>query len=131
LKRALPAALVGAFALLLAVPAHAAPAPKTLRSYCSPSGDLCFGVFAQGRVVRFKITTAARYFSRYTLCVQAPGAGAQRCGSFPLFRGAHGTWYSTVKLSTFTSGGPGVYRVTWRIGSGPLGPSLRFRVRLH
>ena len=115
-------------ALLVAAPGGgAAPAPKRLASYCSPSGDVCFGAFERGTVVRLQITTAARYFARYTLCVRPP-AGVRRCGSFPLFRGSAGTGYGMVKLSTFGAGAPGVHRATWRIGSGPLGPTLRFRV---
>ena len=104
----------------------AAPAPKPLASYCSPSGDVCYGAFRRGGVVRLQITTAARYFPRYTLCVQPP-AGARRCGSFPVFRGAAGSGYGTVKLSTFGTPRPGVHRVTWRLASGPLGPTLRVR----
>ena len=123
--RALVAALVAA---LVGVPsAGAAPAPKRLAAYCSPSGDVCYGAFERGGVVRLQITTAARYFTRYTLCVRPP-AGARRCGTFPLFRGAAGSGYGSVRLATFGATGPGVYRATWRIGSGPLGPTLRFRL---
>ena len=42
---------------------------EAIASYCSSSGDICFGVFNRGGRARLKITTAARYFSRYTLCV--------------------------------------------------------------
>jgi hypothetical protein len=126
-RLAILAALIAAF---VAAPGAAAAPAKRLASYCSPSGDVCFGAFAHSGVVRLQITTAARYFTRYTLCVRPPGtaaAGARRCGSFPLFRGAGGSGYGSVKLSTFPNTGPGVYRATWRIGSGPLGPTLRFR----
>ena len=74
-----------------------------------------------------QITTAARYFPRYTLCVTPP-AGARRCGSFPVLRGAADSGYGTVRLSTFGTTGAGTYRAQWRIGSGPLGPTLRVRV---
>ena len=123
--------LAALIAAVVAAPsAAAAPAPTRLASYCSPTGDLCFGVFRSAGVVRLRITTAARYFTRYRLCLRPPGtggAGLQRCGSFPLFRGAAGSGYGSVKLSAFPRTGPGVYRATWRIGSGPLGPTLRFR----
>ncbi len=112
----------------LAAPASAAPAPRTLASYCSPSGDVCYGVVKRGGVIRFEITTAARYFTRYRLCVRSP-AGRRSCGSFPMFRGAASTWYGTVRFRpTFPAGGRGVYRATWRLGTTPLGPALRFRV---
>jgi hypothetical protein len=113
--------VVALAALLVAAPA------KPLATYCSSSGDVCYGAFKRSGVVRLQITTAARYFPRYTLCVTRP-TGARRCGSFPIFRGAAGTSYGSVKLSTFGATGPGVYRATWRIGSGPLGPTLRFRL---
>ena len=128
MRTAILAALIAAF--VGAPSAAAAPAPTRLASYCSPTGDLCFGAFRSAGVVRLQITTAARYFTRYRLCLRPPGTGAagpQRCGSFPLFRGAAGSGYGSVKLSIFPKTGPGVYRATWRIGSGPLGPTLRFR----
>ena len=101
-------------------------AALALASYCSPSGDVCFGSTARSGAVRLQITTAARYFSRYTLCVRPP-TGARRCGSFPMLRGGAGTWYSSVRLVKYWGDRPGVYRVTWRIASGPLGPTLRVR----
>jgi hypothetical protein len=112
---------------LLAALLVATPAPKPLATYCSPSGDVCFGAFKRSGVVRLQITTAARYFPRYTLCVTPP-AGPRRCGSFPILRGAAGSGYGTVRLSTFGATGAGTYRAQWRIGSGPLGPTLRVRV---
>jgi hypothetical protein len=33
-----------------------------------------------------------------------------------------------VRLSTFGATAAGTYRAQWRIGSGPLGPTLRVRV---
>jgi hypothetical protein len=119
-------------AAILAAPASSAPRPKTIASYCSPSGDVCFGIVKRGATTRFEITTAARYFARYTLCVRPPGAGAAgklRCGSFPIFRGRASTWYGSVRFRpTFPAGPRGTYRVTWRLGGTPLGPTLRFRV---
>lgn len=110
---------------------------KIVSSYCSPSGDLCYGVFDRGGRVQLRITTAARYFQRYILCVvllPRSSAGAEhapRCGSFPVFRQAGGTWGSTVKYSRqYPVTLPGRYRVTWKLGSRPLGPSLNFRLPL-
>lgn len=50
---------------------------EAIASYCSSSGDICFGVFNRGGRARLKITTAARYFSRYTLCVTRLPAGGR------------------------------------------------------
>jgi hypothetical protein len=114
----------------LAPSASRAAAPRTLTSYCSPSGDVCYGVRVRTGAVRLEITTAARYFPRYTLCVRPSWTsvqGAQRCGSFPMLRSARGTWSSSVRLRRqFPTSGPGVYRVMWRLGTQPLGPTLRF-----
>ena len=125
--------LLAAVLVTLVVPAPASPATvRTLVSHCSPSGDVCYGVVVRGGVVRLELTTAARYFGRYVLCVKPPGAGAaglRRCGSFPVQRAAAGTWAGSVRLRRqFPSGQPGVYRATWRLGSQPLGPTLRFRL---
>lgn len=118
-------------ALAAASPAGAA-GERTIASYCSPSGDLCYGIFRKAGVVRFRITTAARYFARYRLCVTPPGrgaAGARRCGSFPIFRAAGPTYSSAVRLTPtfFPRPAAGVYRVTWSLGPQALGPALRFR----
>ncbi len=68
----------------------ATPKPKTIASYCSTSGDVCYGIFNRSGKVSLEITTAARYFNRYTLCVRRlPPRGtpeyAQRCGLSPSF----------------------------------------------
>ncbi len=130
---------------------------RTIASYCSPSGDICFGIFNRGGKVFLQISTAARYFSRYTVCVTRLPRGknpehAQRCGSFPLFRQSASTWGSSVNFARQFVGPlshplvplPGRYQVTWRqvcsqctpkaqrhSACGPgLGPSLYFRLPL-
>ena len=85
--------------MLIAIPTTAstsaaagpAAAPtKTIASFCSSSGDVCYGIFNASGKVTLRITTAARYFGRYTLCVRllpplADAAHARRCGSYPVF----------------------------------------------
>ena len=84
--------------------------------------------------VYLRITTAARYFKRYNLCVRllpvgTDGTHAQRCGSYPVFRQGGSTWGSSINYARqFPITDPGRYRVTWKLGSGPLGPALYFRV---
>jgi hypothetical protein len=106
---------------------------KTLASYCSSSGDICYGLIRRAGVVRAEITTAAHYFNRYTLCVKPAGtggAGLLRCGSFPVFRQGGAMWGSSVRLARqFPLVESGIVRVTWKLASGPLGPTLRFRFR--
>jgi hypothetical protein len=136
--------LIGAASLALAGPpagaATAQPAAgpsKTLSSYCSPSGDVCYGVFNRSGKVSLRITTAAHYFKRYSLCIRllpvaTDALHAQRCGSFPVFRQGGGTWGSSINYARqYPVKRAGRYRVTWKLGSGPLGPSLSFRLPLR
>jgi hypothetical protein len=127
------AILVVASGLGAAAVSSAAPRPRTLASYCSPSGDVCVGVINRSGALYLELTTAAHYFERYRLCVRPPGGGAAgllRCGSFPVFRRASG-WGSSVKYARqYPFEGPGTYSVTWRLGTKPLGPTLRFRLPL-
>ena len=116
-----------------ALAASAAPAPsprKTIASYCSPSGDVCYGVVNRSGAVYFELTTFARYFLRYRLCVRPP-VGAVRCRTFAM-KPAGNNWASVVRFArNFRLAGPGVYRATWRLGSSRLGPTLRFRLPLR
>jgi hypothetical protein len=126
------ALLLGLLVALVAAPGASPATVRTLAAYCSPSGDVCYGVVDPGGGIRLELTTAARYFGRYTLCVKPPGGGAaglRRCGSFPVFRAGGGTWASSVRLRRqFPASQAGVYRVTWRLGTQPLGPTLRVRL---
>lgn len=135
--------------------AGVASSAKTLASYCSPSGDICYGIRTDGARVFLQLTTAARYFDRYTLCVtllprSAGGAEhLRRCGAFPLLRQTRSTWGSSVNLARQFIGplshpfplSRGRYQVSWKqvcsscapseqrhsAKGQPLGPSLFFR----
>jgi hypothetical protein len=115
---------------------NTASAPKTIASYCSPSGDVCYGILNRSGKVYLEITTAARYFNRYTLCVRrlpprSTAEYAQRCGSFPVFRQSGSTWGSRVNYARqYPLKFAGAYRVTWKLSGKPLGPALRFRLPL-
>jgi hypothetical protein len=107
--------------LLLAATLAASPNP-----YCSPSGDLCYGIRRERGLIVMRITTIERYFGRYSLCVTPP-RGRRVCGSFPIFRSGR-VWSSRVRWQRqYPNHGRGRYRVTWRLASGPLGPTLSFR----
>ena len=123
-------AVILALAVLAPAAAGAAVKPRTITAYCSSSGDVCYGVVdMDGRVV-LQITTSARYFKRYTLCVRAPGRAA-RCGSYPVFRLAGSIWTSNIRFAKqFRYVGEGTYRATWKLGSRRLGPTLSFRLPL-
>jgi hypothetical protein len=123
-------AVILALGLLVPAAAGAGVKPRTITAYCSPSGDVCYGVAdIDGKAV-LHITTAARYFKRYTLCVRPPGRAA-RCGWYPVFRLAGSTWSSSIRFARqFPYVGEGTYRATWKLGARRLGPTLSFRLPL-
>ena len=111
-------------ALIAAVPAGASNNAR-VKSYCSPTGDVCYGIFRSGSTFSFRLTLAARYFSRYRICVR-PGGQQATCKSFPVKK-TGALWGGTVIWQrNFPVRGPRGYRVTWRHGARRLGPSLTF-----
>jgi len=109
--------------------AAAASQPKTIARYCSSTGDLCFGVLNRSGAVSLELTTFARYFDRYDLCVKPP-QGASACRNFPI-RKSGAFYVSRVRWhANFPARGPGSYQVTWRLKRNTLGPQLKFRLPL-
>jgi hypothetical protein len=115
-------------AVPLLVLALAAPGPAEARdtSYCSPSGDICFGKVRGVRPVALQISMFDKCFSRYTLCVNRTGH-ARVCKSFRIrkmgeFYGSRVTW-----RHHFPNQAQGRYRARWRRSGGPLGPPIYFR----
>ena len=133
-------AAIGLTLVLLALAAATAgggqtsAGPKPIASYCSTSGDVCYGIFKRSGKLSLEITTAARYFNRYTLCVRrlpprSTPAYAQRCRSFPVVRQGGSTWGSHVNYARrFPLMFAGTYRATWRLAGSALGPALKFRL---
>ena len=120
--------LVLVLATVALPPPSAEAAPVPVETYCSPSGDICFGIFRRSGAIFLDLTAAAKYFPRYTLCVRPP-QGAVTCRRFPIRSSGHGAFISSVRWHTsFPARGAGPYRVTWRLQK-PLGPTLVFRVR--
>lgn len=116
-------------ALFVASATASASQPKRIAGYCSETGDLCFGVLNRDGAVSLEITTFARYFERYLLCVKPP-RGPTSCRSFPIRKSGH-FYESMVRWSgNFPARGPGAYLVTWKLGANPLGPALKFRLPL-
>jgi hypothetical protein len=116
-----------AAACLAAVACPAATASPDLRiaGRCSASGDVCYGVFDDRGTIRFQLVLAAKYFTRYRICVRPP-RGATTCRSFPVKR-VGSQFGGAVKWDrNFPSRGLGRYRVTWRQGAQALGPGLLF-----
>jgi hypothetical protein len=98
------------------------------RAYCSPSGDLCYGIRGQRNNPVLRIDSFFD-FRRYTLCVTAPD-GSRRCKRFRLRERERGLFGSAVRWRRhYPNEGLGVYLVRWRTGGNPLGPRLAFERR--
>ena len=117
--------LLALAAALVAVTPGAAADQARIKSYCSPSGDVCYGIFKSGSVYSFRLTLAAKYFQRYRICVRPLGQ-KRTCKSFPVKKvGAN--WGGKVSWQkNFPIAGPRRYRVTWWQGAHRLGPALSF-----
>jgi hypothetical protein len=117
--------LLALIAALVAVAPSAATDQTRVRSYCSTTGDVCYGIFKTGDVYSFRLTLAAKYFQRYRICVRPLGQQAT-CKSFPVKK-TGAAWGGTVYwLRNYPVRGPRGYRVTWRQGATRLGPPLTF-----
>jgi len=120
--------LLALAATLVAVAPGAAADQLRIKSYCSTTGDVCYGVFqsAAGQY-RFKLTLAAKYFARYRICV-LPTGETKTCKSFPVKKtGAQ--WGGTVIWQrNFPVRGPRRYKVSWLQGTHRLGPVLTFNL---
>ena len=126
---------VARFILLAALAAGLALATSALsadqgqiKSHCSASGDVCYGI-SKGKlgVVRFQLTTAAKYFSRYRICVRPLGT-AGKCKSVPVRKVAANWGGTVIWQKNFPMRGPRRYKVTWSQNGHRLGPSLSFTV---
>ncbi len=82
--------LLVALAAGLAVAGPASSAEQgRIASHCSASGDVCYGIFkGSAGLYRFQLTTAAKYFSRYRICVRPVGRSAT-CKSFRALAQVH------------------------------------------
>lgn len=120
--------LVAAFLIVL-VPA-AASAHHRPTSYCSPTGDICQSTTKVNGVRMLKVSLAAKFFTRYRLCVTPPH-DPSTCKIFRVHEAAGGVFRSSVKWANqFPNGGPGAYDVAWRTqpGSDRIGHLLGFHV---
>ena len=112
--------LLAAVAALAALPATA----SAKSSYCSKSGDVCYQ--AKGSPIKLRITTAAKYFSRYRLCITNPH-GARECHRFRMHAADAGTFASTVSWPKhYEYGGTGTYHARWYAHGSALGPAVSF-----
>jgi hypothetical protein len=109
-------------ALAVAIPASA----SAKSSYCSSSGDVCYGVVKGSSPVKLQIVLQAKYFSRFRLCIRSAN-GFRDCRRFKVRKLKHGTYGRTVSWpKNFPYHGKGTYRARWYAGGQALGPAIKF-----
>lgn len=79
MRTSVPASSVLAAGLLVA-PLASAPATATtpqvlagwttIASYCSPSGDICYGIREKNDKIQFRLSAFAKYFDTVDFCVK-------------------------------------------------------------
>jgi hypothetical protein len=116
-------AVLSAAALALLGGASAAEEARA-PSYCSTTGDLCYGIQKAGALYNLRLTLAAKYFSRYRICVKRVGRRVT-CKSFPVKKRG-GQWGGKVNWWKNFPHAPRRYRVTWLRGKNRIGPALNF-----
>src|SRR3954454_611378 len=118
---------VAALAAALAVPAASAK-PRELAGHCSTSGDVCTSITVEGGVLFLRMSLAAKYFSKYGLCVKGPKSKVCKTFAVRAPSKAGDTYYSKVPWRTnFPYQGAGTYRVTWDNAAAALSFKLPFR----
>jgi hypothetical protein len=110
---------------LVVAAAFAIPATASASStYCSKTGDVCYQ--AKGSPIKLKLTTAAKYFSSYRLCITNPHK-VRECHYFRIHAAAAGSYSSTVSWPKhFEYGGKGTYKARWYASGKQLGPAVSF-----
>jgi hypothetical protein len=109
---------------LTALPAAAHHEPN---DGCSESGDVCLSATKVDGVRKLRIGLAAKYFSKYKLCVEAPD-GSKVCKVFEIEDSGAGYGDSVRWARQFPPKGPGAYTVRWRQRGSLLG-TRGFHVR--
>lgn len=94
--------------------------------FCAQSGDYCTQTIKSQRGRIYLQLRSISFNGRYTLCVTPP-EGETECRFFTLRRSGD-RFVSQVRwAANFPDGGPGRYKVVWRLGAQQLGPALGFR----
>lgn len=94
--------------------------------FCSQTGDFCTETIKSARGRIFLELRSVSFNGRYTLCVTPPGEETD-CRFFTLRRSGDRFVSHVGWAANFPDGGPGRYRVVWRLGQQELGPALGFR----
>ena len=113
---------------LLAVPVTAS-AHHRPTTYCSPTGDICESTANVHGIRTLSISLAARYFTKYRLCVTAPD-DTVTCHGFRVHKHCP-IFTSSIKWAAqFPPSGHGAYDVEWKSmpGAVRVGKILGFHV---
>ena len=94
--------------------------------FCAQAGDYCTKTIKSKRGRIYLEIRSITLSGRYTLCVTPPG-GTQQCHFFTLRRNGDRFVSQVGWKANFPDGGPGRYKVIWRLGADQLGPALGFR----
>jgi len=94
--------------------------------FCAKSGDYCTETIKSQRGRIYLQLRSVSFNGRYTLCVTPPG-GMTECRFFTLRRSGDRFVSQVGWAANFPDGGPGRYKVVWRLGAQQLGPALGFR----
>jgi hypothetical protein len=94
--------------------------------YCSPSGDVCYGVVKGSSPIKLQIVLQAKYFSRFRLCITGPHH-ERDCKHFRIHKLGHGEYGRTVSWpKNFPYRGKGTYRARFYAQGQQLGPKIKF-----
>ena len=122
-------ALVAVSAMVGVLMMPTAGASHLPNARCTDSGDVCVSAQEVNGERLLRIRTAAKYFSRYNVCVM-PEGGSIACVQGRVRDGnGDGIWTGSVNWhERFPDAGRGAYTVRWRTGNGFRSPRVGFHV---
>lgn len=109
-RSAFAIAFTAAPLLVLSAPASGAPAApegwEPVASYCSPSGDVCFGIRRSGDRVKLRLDSFVD-FGDVSFCVKKAGAGHRVCRTRALKPRDHNLYFASILWNRhFPTAGP-------------------------
>lgn len=126
--RSVGVALILFLVLLVPVATSQASERKPIAVYCSPSGDLCQGIYRYNGRIKFSLSLFAPYFNRVDVCVRNP-AGLRSCRGTKVKKDGSFFEARIAFAGNFPSGKRGKYKVTWERDGYRIGKTLSFRKR--
>jgi hypothetical protein len=114
--------------LALLAPSATAQASERvpLAVYCSPTGDLCQGVYRYNGRIKFSLGLFARYFNRVDVCVRDP-SGRRTCRGVRVKKNGPLFEARIALAGNFPASKRGKYKVVWQRNGYRIGRALYFR----